>query len=180
LKGTPFVYYGEEIGMRDGKISRSKLRDPLGKKYWPFFKGRDPERTPMQWENSDNAGFTTGVPWLPVNSDYWKRNVHKQIEDKNSLLNLYRFLISLRRKEYNLRRGSIVFLERGESGILSYMRGCEFEIALNFDNRIKQYFPQGHDAEIVYSTEKFSKVTESKILQPYEAVILRHNQQRNS
>jgi len=71
-------------------------------------------------------------------------------------------------------------METGEAGILSYMRGCEFEIAINFDNRIKQYFPQGHDAEIVYSTEKFSKVTESKILQPYEAVILRHNQQRNS
>ena len=180
LKGTPFVYYGEEIGMRDGKISRSKLRDPLGKKYWPFFKGRDPERTPMQWQNSDNAGFTTGVPWLPVNSDYWKRNVSKQIDEKNSLLNLYKFLISLRRNEYNLRRGEIVFLEKGDSGVISYLRGDEFEIALNFDNSIKQYFPRSHDAENVFSTDAFSKVTESKILNPYEAVILRHNQQRNS
>ena len=180
LKGTPFIYYGEEIGMRDGKISRSKLRDPLGKKYWPFFKGRDPERTPMQWQNSDNAGFTSGIPWLPLNSDYWKRNVYKQIHEKNSLLNLYKFLIELRRKENSLRRGEILFLEKGESGIISYTRGDEFEIVLNFENRVKQYFPRSHDAEIVFSTDAFSKVTESKILNPYEAVILRHNQQRNS
>ncbi len=67
LRGTPFLYYGEEIGMSDGKIPRAELQDPVGKRYWPFHPGRDPERTPMQWSAEPNAGFTSGSPWLRLN-----------------------------------------------------------------------------------------------------------------
>lgn len=174
LKGTPFIYYGEEIGMRDGKIPRSRLKDPLGRKYWPFFKGRDPERTPMQWDSSYNGGFTCGIPWLPLNADYWKRNVSVQMKDPMSILNTYRTIIGIRKNEIGLRRGGLEFLEKGLRGVLSYMRGNEFEIILNFSSRSRQYFPKRHDAEVIFSTEKFSRILSSHRISANEAVILRH------
>jgi alpha-glucosidase len=67
LRGTPFLYYGEEIGMRDIRLHRSQILDPPGKLYWPLYKGRDGCRGPMQWEDSAHAGFSHGIPWLPVN-----------------------------------------------------------------------------------------------------------------
>ncbi len=75
LRGTPFMYYGEEIGMRDIRVSRSQILDPIGRRYWPFFKGRDGCRAPMQWDTSANAGFSAAKPWLPVHPDYRERNV---------------------------------------------------------------------------------------------------------
>ncbi|MBU1011548.1 MAG: alpha-glucosidase, partial [Bacteroidetes bacterium] len=69
LRGTPFIYYGEEIGMQNQKIKRKHISDPLGKKFWPLFSGRDKSRTPMQWTNEENGGFTKGTPWLPLNRD---------------------------------------------------------------------------------------------------------------
>jgi len=69
LKGTPFIYYGEEIGMRNARIRYRDIKDPLGKRFWPFFSGRDKARTPMQWDSTQYGGFTTVKPWLPVNND---------------------------------------------------------------------------------------------------------------
>jgi alpha-glucosidase len=73
LRGTPFLYYGEEIGMRDITLKRSEIIDSPGKKYWPFYKGRDSCRAPMQWDNSSFAGFSTRTPWLPVHPNYQVR-----------------------------------------------------------------------------------------------------------
>ena len=73
--GTPFLYYGEEIGMKNGAITRRQIRDPVGIKYWPLNKGRDPERTPMQWSADANAGFSAAEPWLPVADTYREVNV---------------------------------------------------------------------------------------------------------
>ncbi|MBN1218185.1 MAG: DUF3459 domain-containing protein [Anaerolineae bacterium] len=106
LRGTPFVYYGEEIGMRNGRIPRNRLQDPLGKRYWPFHSGRDGERTPMQWDNSVHAGFSQAEPWLPVNNDYPSVNVAAQQQESDSLLNWYRALIQLRQNEPALHSGS--------------------------------------------------------------------------
>ena len=67
LRGTPIMYYGEEIGMENNDPTRKEdVKDPMGVTGWPRYKGRDGERTPMQWDDSANAGFTTGTPWLPV------------------------------------------------------------------------------------------------------------------
>jgi alpha-glucosidase len=77
-RGTPFVYYGEELGMTNGKIARREIVDPVGVKYWPLNSGRDPERTPMQWDNGAFAGFSNARPWLPVNRDFRTVNVAAQ------------------------------------------------------------------------------------------------------
>ncbi len=99
LRGTPFLYYGEEIGMTTTEPKTiGEVRDPVGRRYWPANKGRDGERTPMQWDASPQSGFTTGRPWLPVPPSYRGRNVAAQERDPNSLLNFYRRLIALRRR----------------------------------------------------------------------------------
>ena len=140
LRGSPFLYYGEELGMGCGKISRKDTRDPLGLKTWPLaFLGRDPERTPMQWDDSPGAGFTSGRPWLPINADWKERNVEVQRAKPDSLLLWYRDLLALRRQETALRRGTIRFLEAGKD-ILAYQRldessgGC-IAVFLNFSSR---------------------------------------------
>ena len=97
LRGTPFLYYGEEIGMRDIKLSRSEILDPPGKKYWPFYKGRDGCRSPMQWNANSYSGFSDFKPWLPIHPGYLQRNVENQQKDPESLLNFYKELIKLRK-----------------------------------------------------------------------------------
>ena len=81
LRGTPFLYQGEEIGMRDIQVSRAELQDPVGKRYWPLPVGRDGFRSPMQWNGEANAGFTTGKPWLKLHPGYKTRNVESQRKD---------------------------------------------------------------------------------------------------
>ena len=76
LRGTPIMYYGEEIGMKNNEPTRKEdVKDPIGQLGWPTEKGRDGERTPMQWNDSPNAGFTQGIPWLPVPVSYQTHNV---------------------------------------------------------------------------------------------------------
>ncbi|HQL83868.1 MAG TPA: alpha-glucosidase, partial [Spirochaetota bacterium] len=105
-RGTPFLYYGEEIGMKNGAITRKQVRDPVGIKYWPLNKGRDPERTPMQWSAGANAGFSAAEPWLPVAGTFRDVNVAAQTDDPGSLLAWYRDLLALRKKQAALARGS--------------------------------------------------------------------------
>ena len=120
MRGTPFIYYGEEIGMKNGRIRRREIQDPVGKKYWPFNSGRDGERTPMQWSAGPGAGFTAGAPWLPPCDNYREVNVERQAADTGSLLNFYRGLIALRRESAALRRGGVLFLESGRD-ILAFL-----------------------------------------------------------
>jgi alpha-glucosidase len=124
LRGTPFLYYGEEIGMLCERLPRSALRDPLGLATWPLRAlGRDPERTPMQWNDREGAGFTTARPWLPLNSDYRSRNVAAQEADPSSLLSWYKSLIALRRARPELREGGIEFLDL-HPDVLAYERAA--------------------------------------------------------
>jgi len=135
LRGTPFIYYGEEIGMRNGRIPRSRIQDPIGKRYWPIYKGRDAERTPMQWSAEAQGGFTTGDPWLPINPDSARVSVAAQQEVPKSLLNWYRSLIALRKREAALRAGSYRRLSAPRSQPLCYLRETEGDhifVALNF------------------------------------------------
>ena len=97
LRGTSFLYYGEEIGMREGRLRYRDLRDPYTRRYWPFLRGRDPARTPMQWDASAQAGFTIGTLWLPVSPEFERVNVQREANDPSSLLSFYRPLIHLRK-----------------------------------------------------------------------------------
>ena len=95
LRGTPFLYYGEEIGMRDIHLRRSEILDPPGQRYWPLYKGRDGCRAPMQWDASPYAGFSSVRPWLPLHPDYVHRNVLAQQADPGSLYHFTKKLLSL-------------------------------------------------------------------------------------
>lgn len=117
LRGTPILYYGDEIGMHDVEIPPEKERDPQGKR---IGRKRDPVRTPMQWNDWANAGFTSGDPWLPVPEDYAAINVDSQ-SDGPSLLSLYRALLVLRRELPALSVGSCTLDER-EGSVISYYR----------------------------------------------------------
>ncbi|MDK2980815.1 MAG: alpha-glucosidase [Chloroflexota bacterium] len=130
LRGTPFMYYGEEIGMRDIHLKRGQILDPIGKRYWPFFVGRDGCRAPMQWDAGANAGFGDAQPWLPVNPDYPQRNVAAQTAQTDSLLNFYKQLLALRRTSAALTRGDLTVLDNLPRGVLGYRRSADTEGAL--------------------------------------------------
>jgi alpha-glucosidase len=99
LRGTPTIYQGEEIGMEDVEIPPSAIQDPVALQLPGLGLGRDPERTPMQWDTTPHAGFTDpqATPWLPLADDAQKRNVAVQTTDPQSMLNLYRTLLRIRR-----------------------------------------------------------------------------------
>jgi alpha-glucosidase len=102
---------------------KEDVKDPIGKIGWPKEKGRDGERTPMQWDTSRNAGFTTSPsPWLPVPPSYTQRNVEVESKNPDSLLNFYKQLIVLRREMPALRDGAYVAVNREDPDVLSYLR----------------------------------------------------------
>jgi len=141
LRGTPFIYYGEEIGMRDIPIrSRDEVLDPVGRRFWPFMKGRDGCRSPMQWEAAPNAGFSPpgGQPWLPVHENAGARNVAAQQADPCSLLNFYRRLIALRRAVPALVNGMFQPVTFDTHYLLAYLRQNAQQtvlVVLNFSGR---------------------------------------------
>lgn len=142
LRGTPFLYYGEEIGMPDSPIRRSDVMDTIGKMYWPIVKGRDGERNPMQWNSGTFAGFSTVKPWLPLNADYSAANVESQDKDPLSVLNFYRKLIALRRAQPALQKGDFEFVE-ADGDIMVYRRIYENKsiyIILNFSSKPRKNF----------------------------------------
>ncbi|RMF86791.1 MAG: DUF3459 domain-containing protein, partial [Nitrospirae bacterium] len=133
LRGTPFLYYGEEIGMRNQVIPAERMQDPLARTLHPAL-CRDGERTPMPWTSEPGAGFTRGEPWLPVGEPPPGGPVDRQREDPTSLLHLYRRLLGLRRRWRCLHAGSFRSLEAPE-GIFAYERRAAGEralVALNF------------------------------------------------
>jgi alpha-glucosidase len=131
LRGTPFIYNGDEIGMRDIHLKRSEIKDPVGKLYWPLFKGRDGCRAPFQWSAGKNAGFSSGnTTWLPTHPDFPTRNVDQQNQDPQSLLNFYKQLIQLRKQHPVLVKGDFFPLENLPSSILAYQRTSQQNCAL--------------------------------------------------
>ena len=136
LRGTPTIYQGEEIGMQDVAIPTQAVRDPWEKNVPGLGLGRDPERTPMQWDASENAGFTDGDPWLPLANDYRTVNVAMQCTDPRSMLSLYQQLIAVRRREPALSIGVHVNAE-SVGDVLVYRRfheGRWITVALNFSD----------------------------------------------
>ena len=141
LRGTPTLYNGDELGMSDGMIPPELVQDPAEKNQPGIGLGRDPERTPMPWDATPRAGFTTGHPWLPINPDHTTVNVRSEWHDTRSVLALYRQLLELRRTHPALHSGSVQSVS-AEDGVLRYTRMSEdpatperFEILLNFTDR---------------------------------------------
>jgi alpha-glucosidase len=133
LRGTPTMYYGDEIGMVDVPIPPELVQDPFEKNVPGIGVGRDPCRTPMQWDASRNAGFTEGEPWLPIPDNYHAVNVKASEEDSHSLLALYRALLSLRKQYEALSIGDYVPVAVN-GDLLVYIRRTpaeRFLIALN-------------------------------------------------
>lgn len=135
LRGTPFLYYGEEIGMRDILVSRAEIKDPVGKRYWPIPVGRDGCRSPMQWSPDPGAGFTNSQPWLKIHRNHRQRNVVEQAADPNSLLNFYKSLLRLRKVAPALQKGDFTPLTTHPIQVLAYLRKHGEQtilVALNF------------------------------------------------
>jgi alpha-glucosidase len=137
LRGTPFLYYGDEIGMRNLPLRREEILDPPGKYYWPFYKGRDVCRAPMQWDGSRYAGFSNSKPWLKVHPDSAQRNVAAQRSNPDSLFTFTRKLIALRKEFPALRQGDLVS-RPAPHGSLIYQRRSEgqtIQVMLNFTRK---------------------------------------------
>ena len=129
LRGTPTIYYGEELGMKDVPIPPDEVQDPQGLNMPNKNLSRDPARTPMQWDSSEHAGFTKGSPWLRVSSTASRVNVERQRDDPHSFLSYYRKLIALRQKEPSLQWGDYKPVYADER-VLAYKRETAGEKAL--------------------------------------------------
>ncbi len=117
LRGTPTVYYGDEIALGLVAIPPAQVHDPRELREPGLGLGRDPERTPMPWDATPNAGFTTGTPWLPLNDDWHARNVERQAHAPDSMLALHRRLLALRRCHPALAIGDIALLDAAHDGL---------------------------------------------------------------
>lgn len=186
LRGTPTTYYGEEIGMEDGHIPPEFVQDPpaVNQPEIAHIVGRDPERTPMQWDASPHAGFTTAAaqPWLPAAANFPTRNVAQQENEPASMLNLYRALTALRRAEPALMVGDYATVETAVADIFAYRRthpGADsFLVVLNFGQGTHRLNvgDMGETAVIVVATDMARRglVTLSDLsVGPNEGLVLR-------
>jgi alpha-glucosidase len=157
LRGTPTLYYGDELGMEDVPIAPDQVQDPYEKNVPGLGLGRDPCRTPMQWDRTPAAGFTRAAkPWLPVADDHQVVNVEVESREPDSMLSLYRKLIALRRSEDALSIGS--YAPAAMTGdLVAYIREIgnrRFLIALNLGGNphAVDFTSDGPHARIVLST----------------------------
>jgi alpha-glucosidase len=154
LRGMPFIYYGEELGMEDYEMPDNCVKDPFEKQCPGFGVGRDPERTPMQWDDSENAGFTNAKPWLPVHPNYKRINVQEQSSNPTSMFSLYRTLIHFRKSSPGLKTGKYHSVGDKEH-VFAFTRECSEEkilVVLNFTNDEQVMNYHGASGTIVCST----------------------------
>ncbi len=178
LRGTPTLYYGDEIGMEDVLIPPERVLDPLGIRVPGH--GRDPVRTPMQWDDSPGAGFTRGEPWLPFAADARQRNVAAQRADPHSMLALVRHLLELRQASPALNAGSYRSVETGNPDVCAYLRARGPErllVALNFAERpcqidLRHVAPEGAIAACTAMDRAGHVSLASLDLRPHEGLVL--------
>jgi alpha-glucosidase len=176
LRGTPILYYGDEIGMRDVLIPPHLVQDPYEQNVPGLGLGRDPERTPMQWSGDPYAGFCApdAPPWLPVADDFEQVNVAVQRRDPRSILNLHRRLLRLRRSSQALTSGSYRTFRAG-AGVFAYVREVDGErllIALNLTGEVQ---PVELDGVVRLSTRldrHSTRVSSEMRLRPNEGAIV--------
>ena len=187
LRGTPFLYEGEEIGMTNFDFpDMEKVRDVesiniwnMGKRLhlpyglrWRMIKtkSRDNARTPMQWDDSINGGFSAGMPWLSVNGNYPRINVKRQEDDPGSVLSYYRKLIAFRNGSRVLQEGDFTELYR-KNGVYAYRRACDGETLTIVISLAEGERKNPASGEVVCSN--YGRETAPARLAPYEALVLR-------
>ncbi len=173
LWGTVFLFEGDEIGMTDTTIEREDLRDPVGLRFWPAYRGRDPERTPMAWAGDEGGGFTApGVtPWLPF-GDLGAANVADQRDDPASMLTLARDLIHLRRSSEDLGAGHRVEIPAPD-GAWAWRRGRSTIVAVNMSDA--ELAVDGVSGRVVIGSDRArdgERVDGQLRLGPWEAAIV--------
>ncbi len=146
LRGTPTMYYGDELGMEQVPIPDDAVQDPWERREPGHGFGRDPVRTPMQWDGSAHAGFSAAAPWLPLAANWREQNVAAEENDPGSVLSLYRDLLKLRRERDELSVGSYRELPAPD-GVLSYERaqnGRRLQVVLNLSRESRELeVPEG-------------------------------------
>jgi alpha-glucosidase len=182
LRGTPYLYYGDEIGMRNVPICFNEMKDKIGKKYWFIPVGRDGCRSPMQWDASSYAGFSKHTPWIKVHANHIQRNVETLEKDEKSILNFHKNLIRLRRNHPALQEGKQELLPSLPRSAIGYIRQAgdeSFLVALNFS-----VFPVRLTLPTKFARERWQKQLSSSIrsmtemqgntllLRGHEAIIL--------
>jgi alpha-glucosidase len=173
LRGTPFIYYGDEIGMPETRVPVDRILDPVGKAHGPRI-GRDGERTPMQWSDAPGAGFTAaGVePWLPF-GDPATCNVQQQRHDPDSMLSLTRDLIGLRDAIPDLRRGTYATHPVSEGALWAWSRGDRTLVACNLGDEPATIPDVDGDVRIsTIRARDGEDVTGTLHLEPWEAAIV--------
>lgn len=178
LRGTPIMYQGDEIGIGEVLVPRDRVRDPQDLRQPNLGIGRDRSRTPMPWDDSPYAGFSTVDPWLPLNEDWGVRNVAAQDRDPDSLLSLYRSLLSLRRGCDALAIGNFVLIDSADD-VLAFERRHEDErllIALNLSERtqplprLASLSSDNGDAQVLLTT--LASRGPCEVLAPNEGLVL--------
>ncbi len=152
LRGTPVIYQGDEIGLPDGVLTQEALRDPIGRRYWPHATGRDPERSPLPWDDGPGRGFTgQGVDtWLPMGTPP-ECNVAAQRDDPGSILTFTRDLIALRRSSPELQSGTYRSMP-SPPGTWLWQRGSRLVTALNLGEDTASFI--GLDGTITLATDR--------------------------
>ena len=198
MKGTPYIYQGEELGMTNVRFddindyndieSLNMYKDRLSKGYSHneimesiYAKGRDNARTPMQWDDSENAGFTTGTPWLAVNKNYDKINAKQCLQDENSIFNHYKKLIDIRKNNDTIIYGDYKLLCEDDENIFAYVRelnGDKILVVCNFYDKDVEFKFEGdfnYSKVLLSNYNDSSKMIEKLKLRPHEAVMYRFN-----
>ena len=198
MKGTPYIYQGEELGMTNVRFddineyndieSLNMYKDRISKGYTHeeimesiYAKGRDNARTPMQWDDSENAGFTTGTPWLAVNKNYDKINAKQCLQDENSIFNHYKKLIDIRKNNDTIIYGDYKLLCEDDENIFAYIRelnGDKILVVCNFYDKDVEFKFDGdfnYSKLLLSNYNDSSKMIEKLKLRPYEAVMYRFN-----
>ncbi|MDH4350029.1 MAG: alpha-amylase family glycosyl hydrolase, partial [Gemmatimonadota bacterium] len=156
LRGMPILYYGDELGMREVDVPPERRQDPWGIAEPTL--GRDGCRTPMQWSADPGAGFTSAPePWLPLGDDWTVRNVASQLRDPDSILNLYRRLLTLRHTTAALRLGDYRALDPAPDGCLAYTRVLGTErvvVGINFSPEPRPLSVPGFTGRVAVSTDR--------------------------
>ena len=196
MKGTPYIYQGEELGMTNVRFedineyndieTLNMYKDRISKGYSHdeimasiYAKGRDNARTPMQWDSTENAGFTTGKPWLKVNKNYKFINAEDCLQDKDSIFYHYKKLINIRKHNDTIIYGNYKLLLPEDKNVFAYSRelnGDKIVVVCNFYNKetnlnFKEDF---NNVEILLSNYKDSSILMKDLkLRPYEAIMYR-------
>lgn len=192
MKGTPYIYQGEEIGMTNNPVNDIEEIDDIESRNMYFerleegyskedilhsinAKGRDNARTPMQWSNAKLAGFSVGHPWLAINPNYEKINVEAALEDENSIFYTYQKLIALRKENPIIVWGKFELIKNTAEEVFAYIRSYKGEnwlIVANFSTKENQ-FSSSYEVkeEVIHNYSEAIDNVEEIVLKPYEAFV---------